>query len=287
MPTNRKSKIKNMFDLQKVYQKQLNRQDFKKLSEFIYTNFGIQIKDSKKIMLQSRLHKRLKALEINDFSEYVKFLFSPAGKDEIIHMIDVVSTNKTDFFREASHFDFITDKILPQMTNNRHLKIWSSACSSGEEVYTLAIMMEEFNLGIKNLNYNILGTDISTRILEKANNAIYPIKLIENIPLNLKRKYFLKSKDKKNVRVVPNLRKKTNFRRLNLMDTFYSVPHDFDIIFCRNVLIYFDRETQKTVIAKLLDRLKKGGFLFLGHSESIAGYNFDLNQLQTTIFQKK
>ncbi len=276
-----------MFDLQKVYQKKINQKDFKKLSEFIYSNFGIQIKDSKKIMLQSRLHKRLKALEMNDFSEYVKFLFSPTGKDEIIHMIDVVSTNKTDFFRESSHFDFLTEKILPRMDNNRHLKIWSSACSSGEEVFTLAIVMEEFNLGIKNINYNIFGTDISTRIIEKANNAIYPIKLIENIPLNLKKRYFLKSKDHKNVRIIPDLRKKTSFKRLNLMDSFYSVPSDFDMIFCRNVLIYFDRETQKTVITKLLDRLKKGGFLFLGHSESIAGYNFDLNQLQTTIFQKR
>ncbi len=281
--------MSKLFDPHKVYQKSLNKSDFDKLSQFIYTNFGIQIKDSKKIMLQSRLHKRLKALQIDDFSKYVKFLFSPAGKSEIIHMIDVVSTNKTDFFRESSHFDYISQNLLPQIQDNRHLKIWSSGCSSGEEVYTLAIVMSEANILKQNFNFSILGTDISTRILEKANLAIYPNKAIENIPLQLKKRYFLRSKNKmnENVRVAPELRKKARFQRLNFMDNAYNVPYDFDIIFCRNVLIYFDRKTQKAVVSKLLDRLKRGGLLFLGHSESLSGYNFDLRQIQTTIFQKK
>lgn len=282
--------MSSLFDPHKIYKKSLNKRDFDKLSQFIYTNFGIQIKDSKKIMLQSRLHKRLKALQIEDFSKYVKYLFSPAGKDEIIHMIDVVSTNKTDFFRESSHFDFLSQQVFPKMKANRHLKIWSSACSSGEEVYTLGIVLEEHNAkGLNPISYSILGTDISTRVLEKASMAIYPQKVITNIPLHLKKKYFLKSKDKTsdNVRVVSEIRKKTSFKRLNLMDASYKVPYDFDMIFCRNVLIYFDRKTQKEVVAKLLDRLKPGGLLFLGHSESLSGYNFNLNQLQTTIFQKR
>jgi chemotaxis protein methyltransferase CheR len=203
-------------------------------------------------------------------------------------MIDVVSTNKTDFFREPRHFDFMTRSILP-LFEGRDLKVWSSASSSGEEVYSIAITIEEYIRQNKQINYSIFGTDISTRILQKALNAIYTADRVENISLEFKKRYFLKSKDKEEqkVRIVQELRKKTSFERLNLMDTLYKgIDRDFNMIFCRNVLIYFDRPTQEKVINKLCSHLEPGGYFILGHSESVTGLNVPLKQVSPTIFTK-
>ena len=268
----------------------LSDKDFKRLSEFIYTNYGIKMPQQKKIMLEGRLQKRLRHWGFDNFAQYCDFVFSEQGQQaEVIHMIDVVSTNKTDFFRESAHFDFMTEHILPeyQAKGVNHLNIWSSACSSGEEPYTIAMVMNEFIEKNKAyLRYNVLCTDISSEILAKAKQGIYQLDRIENIPLSLKRKYFLRSKgnDKPTVRIIPELRKKMSFMRLNLMDPWYNVPEKYDIIFCRNVLIYFDFETQEKVINKLCDQLKPGGYFFLGHSESAINKNVPLKQLKPTIF---
>jgi chemotaxis protein methyltransferase CheR len=272
-----------------IANKELSHIDFGRLSEFIFGNFGIKMPINKKTMLQARLQSRLRERNMAGFKEYIDFVFSgEEGKEEIVKMIDVVSTNKTDFFREPKHFGFLTQSILPQF-ESRDLKIWSSASSSGEEPYTISMVIEEFNQDNPPINYSVCGTDISTRILEKATNAIYTEDRVSTIPLNLKRKYFLKSKNRENptVRVIPELRKKNTFKRLNLMDPFYEhVPHDFDIIFCRNVLIYFDRKTQEMVINKQCRHLKPGGYFFLGHSESITGIEVPLKQVAPTIFKK-
>ena len=284
-----------MTNLDKIYNAKLSQKDFDKLSYFIHTFYGIKMPPEKKIMLQSRLQKRLKALDITSYEEYLEFVFSKKGKlVELVNMIDVISTNKTDFFREPEHFNILSNIILPKIiredgnTNKKHLKVWSSACSSGQEVYTLAIILNEFALRNPLLDYHILGTDISSRVLKTALKAIYPEELINIIPLNLKKKYFLKSRNitKKTVRIVPNLRRKTDFKRLNLMDNSYQVQHNLDIIFCRNVLIYFDRETQEKIINKLSRHLRRGGYFFLGHSESIMNMNVPLAQLKPTIFRK-
>ena len=270
----------------------LSDADFNKLASFIYTNYGIKLPITKKIMLESRLKPRLRINNIESYREYCQFVLSgKCSESEIVNMIDVVSTNKTDFYRESAHFDFMYDVVLPEYYENnseKPFKVWSSASSSGEEAYTIAIVISEFMEGKRPFDYQILGTDISTRIIEKASLAVYPMDRVDVIPLAQKKKYLLRGKDLENptVRTVPELRSKTQFKRLNLMDSSYDVPKDFDLIFCRNVLIYFDRETQENVINKLCNQLKIGGYFFLGHSESISGYDVPLKQIKPTMYQK-
>jgi chemotaxis protein methyltransferase CheR len=275
------------------YQSELSDKDFDRLSQFIYSNYGIKLPLNKKIMLQSRLKTRLKENNIPTFKEYCDFVLSGRGGEaEIINMIDVVSTNKTDFYREAIHFDFLKQTALPEMVIDQgmnHIKVWSSACSSGEEPYTLTFVLSEFREQQPNFDYSILGTDISTRILDKARTAIYPMERVDVVPLSEKKKYLLRSKDHENpmVRIIPELRAKTRYARLNLIDDVYNgIPRDFDLLFCRNVLIYFDRPTQEKVINKLCAHLRIGGYFFLGHSESISAMDVPLKQIKPTIFQK-
>lgn len=280
-------------NLNKIFQAKLTDNEFDKLSKFIYNEAGIKMPRVKKVMLQSRLQKRLRQLSITTFKDYIDYVFSEKGMEtEIIHMLDVVSTNKTDFFREPIHFDFLREYVLPEFVNegqfSRPLKVWSAGCSSGEEPYTLTIVLSEFKSEFPRFDYNIIGTDISTQILQKAVAAVYKEERIMNIPMNLKKKYFLRSKDRTNpsVRVVPELRKKVRFQRLNFMDNSYSISETFDVVFCRNVLIYFDRPTQEKVIQKLCTKLKPGGYFFLGHSESIMNMDVPLDQIKPTIFRR-
>jgi chemotaxis protein methyltransferase CheR len=278
-------------DVHKFFDAKLSKRDFDRLSDFIFSNYGIKMPPAKHIMLQSRLQKRLRALDITNFDEYVNYVFSKKGIDEIVHMIDVVSTNKTDFFREPQHFDFLRDTVLNEAYNyskQRFFKLWSAGCSSGEEVYTLAMVLSEFNLKNHGIDFSILGTDISTQVLQKAITAIYSLEKVNVIPLDIKKKYLLKSKnkDEHNVRIIPELRSKTSFQRVNFMDNVYTVNENYDIIFCRNVLIYFDRQTQEKVINRLSLHLKPGGYFFLGHSESVTGLDVPLKQIKPTIFRK-
>lgn len=279
--------------LSDIYRAELSNEEFNKLSSFIYNESGIKMPPVKRIMLQSRLQKRLKELKMASFKEYCSYIFSKEGlNNEIIHMLDVVSTNKTDFFREPVHFDFLSSVILPELINPsktyKNIKIWSAGCSSGEEPYTIAIVLYEYLEKNPGFDFSILGTDISTKILQKAIDAVYKEERVEGIPLNLKKKYFLRSKDRENpsVKMSAMLRSKVQFERLNFMENSYNVRDMFDIVFCRNVLIYFDRETQEKVINKLCTKIITGGYFFLGHSESIMNMNLPLRQIKPTIFQK-
>jgi chemotaxis protein methyltransferase CheR len=279
--------------LNKVFTAKMADQDFQRLSRFITEHAGIKLPEVKKVMLQSRLQKRLRYLNLTSFKEYVDFVFSEEGlKNELIHMLDVVSTNKTDFFREPVHFEFMEKTILPEYIRdfplNRPMKIWSAGCSSGEEVYTIAMTIQEFKREHPGLDYSVLGTDISTDILNRAVDAIYKEEKTQVVPLELKKKYLLRSKDrtKKLVRMVPELRKKAVFKRLNFMDSYYDMKEVYDVIFCRNVLIYFNREIQEDVIRKLIMNLRKGGYFFIGHSESIMGMDVPLQQIRPTIFKR-
>ena len=286
---------KENINISDIYKAVMTADDFKKLSTFIYREYGIKMPEIKKTMLQSRLHKRLRELNMANYKDYVEYLFSKEGQQsEVIHMIDMVSTNKTDFFREPVHFDFLHSDVLPELFQgekpNRMVKLWSAGCSSGEEPYTIAMSLSEFaasNPGYA-FDFSILATDISTRVLKAAAEAIYKEQRVEMLPINLKKKYLLRSKDRTNptVRIIPELRRRISFARLNFMDTQYNVSDTFDIVFCRNVLIYFDRETQERVINKLCSKLKPNGFFFLGHSESITNFDVPLRQLRPTIFRK-
>ncbi len=275
-----------------IHPENITESDFLRIGDFIQSNFGIKMPLAKKVMLESRLRTRLRATGITTFKAYTDYLFSEEGmRNEVVHMIDMVSTNKTDFYREPMHFEYMLTHVLPTLYKEygtNPIKIWCAAASTGEEPYTIAITLEEFKQRNTGIDYSVYCTDISTQVLEKAHLGIYKPDRIIDIPAPIKTKYFLKSKDSLNVtaRVIPEIRKKLTFNRLNLMDDVYKTPGHFDIIFCRNVLIYFERKIQEMVINKLCDKLTENGYLFLGHSESIAGYNVPLKMVKTSMYRK-
>jgi chemotaxis protein methyltransferase CheR len=205
-------------------------------------------------------------------------------------VIDIITTNKTDFFREAAHFRFLKDEFLPSYqatTRSNNLNIWSAGCSTGEEPYTLVMVLEEYKKRHPEIAYRLLASDISIRAIQRAFQGIYEASRTETIPFDLKRQYFLRSQtDPKLVRVKPLYRKSIQYKRINLTEDHYGLlRHDFDIIFCRNVLIYFDKKKQEEVIRRFCDHLKPGGLLFLGHSESIMGMSVKLKQIRPTVYQ--
>lgn len=272
----------------------LSTGDFNRLSRFIHETCGIRMTPAKKTMLEARLQKRLRSLGMRSFADYLNYLFSAAGeKEEVVLMIDQVTTNKTDFFREPDHFDYLSQVVLPQWVRRtphggRPLRVWSAGCSTGEEPYTLAMVLQEFAEGSPGLDYRILATDISTRVLEKAHQAIYPEERAHPVPQHLKRKYFLRSRDLSAglVRITPALREKVRFRHLNFMADDFGLREEQDIIFCRNVIIYFDRPTQERLLRRLCRHMSPGGHLFMGHSETLSGLDVPLTAVYPTVYRK-
>ncbi|HEX9777900.1 MAG TPA: protein-glutamate O-methyltransferase [Geopsychrobacteraceae bacterium] len=278
-----------------IFSSQISATDFRRFSELIYDSCGIKMPPHKKTMLEARLRKRLRILGISTFEDYSDYLFSPEGMDkELVSMIDVVTTNKTDFFREAAHFGFMSEVVLPALVDNygagmnRPLRVWSAGCSSGEEAYTLAMVLSEAAEAMPGFEFSILATDISTLVLEKARQGIYPMERVEPVALALKKKYLLRSKGdgKSLVRVVPELRAKVSFRRLNFLDDDFGIKQPMDIIFCRNVIIYFDQPTQKKLLGKLAGHLDSGRYIFMGHSETLNGLNLPLSQVSPSVYRK-
>jgi chemotaxis protein methyltransferase CheR len=273
------------------FKAELSEKDFNDFSSFIYSEFGIKMLPIKRVMLQGRLLKRIRELNMKSFTEYKNYFFSQDGqRKEILQFLNVVTTNKTDFFREPVHFNFLNDVVLPERKQQRAtdiFKIWSAGCSSGEEPYTISIVLNDHQLLNPSFRFEITGTDISTQVLEKASKGVYPADKINEVPMEIKKRYFLKSKDTVNPTIKVNsiLQRNLKFTYLNLMDN-YSLPTTFDVIFCRNVLIYFDRGTQEKVIQKICTFLKKDGYFFIGHSESLSGMNLPLEHIKPTIFRK-
>ncbi|WP_420134968.1 CheR family methyltransferase [Rhodopseudomonas sp.] len=274
--------------------RQLSDRQFKSIADLIEGQVGIKLPNAKRLMLEGRLFKRVRALKFDAVGDYVDHLSDEdALENELTHLIDVVTTNKTDFFREPQHFDFIRRVAVPDLLRqhgrkSRDLKVWSSACSTGMEAYTAAMVLDDMIRTGSRFHFRILGTDISTAVLRIATSAIYHRDTIEPVPEEFAKRYFLKARDRTRteVRVVPELRRLTNFTRMNLMDTSYPVDRDVDIIFCRNVLIYFDRDTQRRVVQRLASHLRPGGYLLVGHSESMIHSALpELRQVQPTIFK--
>lgn len=279
----------------KRFDARLTDRDFERFSRLVYEHCGIKLPPHKRSMLESRLRKRLRAHNLQTFEEYAEMVFSlQAGHDEMVKLIDVVTTNKTDFFREPVHFDYLVEHALPFLVNRfnsgvkQPLKVWSAGCSTGKEPYTLAMILKEYQSLLPEFRFEILGTDICTDVLDKAVKGIYDAVKAEPIPTALKKKYLLKAKDPalRQVRVVPELRSLVRFRRLNFMDADFGFREPFDVIFCRNVIIYFDRPTQERLLTKLVDSLASGRYIFLGHSETLLGLNLPLTQMAPSVYRR-
>ena len=271
----------------------LSTHDLNRLCSLIHKEAGISITAEKKIMLEGRLKRRMTALKLQSFGDYCKYLFDGTGHDsaEIVHLIDAVSTNKTDFYREKEHFDLLTTKILPELTAGdrygHELLIWSAGCSTGEEPYTLAIVLSEYARAHPGFRFRVLATDISTAVLAKAEMGIFTADVVKPVPTEQRRKYFMRSRNREAnlMRVVPELRELVEFRRLNLMEEF-RMSEVADAIFCRNVIIYFDRPTQEKLFRKFAHQLVDGGYIFVGHSESLHHMNLPLVPVAPALYRK-
>ena len=267
---------------------------FRHLSQFIDQDYGIKLPPSKKSMLEARLQKRLRSLKMKSFEDYYDYVFNSHKSNEIINMVDIVTTNKTDFFREPAQFDFLVNNVLPELITSRgaglkrKFTVWSAGCSTGEEPYTLAMILSNFAEEKTDFIFKIIATDISTQVLEKAKLGIYEQTKIAPIKMEFRKKYLLKSKNKKKrlVRIVPELRALVHFKRLNFMEDNFEIHEPLDCIFCRNVIIYFNRNTQEKLITKFYRYLSSDGYLFMGHSETLTGLNIPLISVAPKIYKK-
>jgi len=273
-------------------QENLTTADFDRLRALIHTTAGISLSAEKKTMLEIRLRRRLRSLSFDSFSEYCRYVFSAATRDqELIHLIDAVTTNKTDFFREPDHFDYLATKALPALTaQNGASKVlaWSAGCSTGEEPYTLAIVLSEYAQTRPGFHFTLLATDIDTTVLDKARLGIFKKETVRPVSPALQKKYLMRSRDpgSDRVRIVPELRAKIEFRRLNFMEGDYGLAEPPQIIFCRNVIIYFDRQTQGRILQKLVRHLAPGGYFFAGHSESLQNMGLPLAAVGPAVYRK-
>ncbi|MFT4162085.1 CheR family methyltransferase [Shinella sp.] len=269
----------------------LSSRNFEALSRYIYDYSGIKMPITKLTMLEGRLRRRLRATGIPSFNAYCDYLFKHGGiEKEAIFLIDAVTTNKTDFFREPKHFEFMERTGLPELVaaGHKRLRLWSAACSIGAEPYTMAMVMQDFADATSGVDYRILATDLSTDVLAAARRGVYPRDMVQPVPADLQRRHVMVSRDaaRGEVRIHPRLRSTIGFARMNLMDNAYKVGEPMHMIFCRNVLIYFDKPTQAKVLTRLCDCLVPGGFLYVGHSETVTGIPLPVRQVANTVFKK-
>jgi chemotaxis protein methyltransferase CheR len=273
----------------------LSNKEFELFRKLIYKSCGIHLTSSKKELVKARLSKRLTKTGINSFEQYYKFVVRhDKSGNELVHLLDSISTNKTDFFREKRHFDFLNTKLLPELikkkekAKNKTIRIWCAASSSGEEPYTLAITILNHINPNDGWNIKILATDISTKILQKAIKGIYAKETLKGISPAIVSAHFKRVVvDKSNCFQVKNhLKKLITFRRFNLMSPKFPFRNPFDFIFCRNVMIYFDIETQHGLISKFYECLPKDGYLFIGHSETLAKRTHGFKYIEPAVYQK-
>ncbi len=271
----------------------LRQHDFERLAGFIERYSGIKMPPTKITMVEGRLRRRLRATGLASLTEYCQYLFDDDGlESEAVHLIDAITTNKTEFFREPEHFRFLAEIVVPRLLAERRtrppIKIWSAACSIGAEPYTLAMVLADLERRHAGLRATITATDICTEVLTKAIAGIYPESMVEPVPPELRHRYVRRGKGRSRhlVRVAPELRAMVRFGRLNLMEAPYSVDSDQDIIFCRNILIYFEAPTQEAVLQLLIEHLAPGGYLFLGHSETLTSFHLPLRPVAPTVFRR-
>ncbi len=265
---------------------ELSGKQFNKVSQLVYQFSGIDLKAGKEALVKARLMKRLRALKMRSFDEYMNHIENDDGSRELGLMIDVITTNKTGFFREPEHFNYLRDKILPELKNPR-MRFWSAACSSGEEPFSLAILLRDEVPNIDSRDVKILATDISTKMLEKASEAVYKEETLRDVPALLLQKYFIKNRKERprTYRVKDSISKMIKFAWLNLMDP-WPMKGPFNVIFCRNVMIYFDKPTQQKLINRFWDLLEQGGYLFVGHSEGLSSISHKFKYVRPATYRK-
>ncbi|MEI6413380.1 MAG: protein-glutamate O-methyltransferase CheR [Pseudomonadota bacterium] len=272
----------------------LTPRDFKQLAALIEERTGVRMPPNKQTMVEGRLHRRLRERGLSSFADYCHFLFEEGGLEvEIADLIDLVTTHKTEFFREPQHFEILTEQVVPALLHrdigiHRPLKVWSAACSIGAEPYTLAMVLNDYRVSQPALHFRIMGTDISTQVLKTATQAIYPEEMAEPIPLPLRQRYLLRSRDPtaQQIRMAPEMRGLVEFRAINFMDDHYDLPSLQDIVFCRNVIIYFDMPVRTLVLQRICQQITVGGYLFMGHSETLSGMPLPLRQVFPTVYQR-
>lgn len=266
---------------------ELTAGQFKKISDIVYRLSGIKLNSGKKTLVKARLMKRMRALKIKTIKAYILYLESEKGSNEINCMIDAMTTNKTNFFRESAHFKFMSDKILPQLDYQK-LRFWSAACSTGEEPYSLAMLLNNEIHDSKKKDIKILATDISTSCLKKARQAVYEKSNLNGIPAQYLNKYFDKIDNNPSImfNLKHDIKKMVQVSCLNLMNE-WPMRGKFNVIFCRNVMIYFDKKTQEKLVNRFWDYIEPGGYLFVGHSEGLSGISHPFSYIQPAVYLKK
>ena len=269
-----------------------SEREFLKVSALVKKLCGINLHAGKKELVRARLSKRLRALGIAKFRDYLHFVEHDPTGNELTAMLDALSTNLTSFFRESEHFEYLANKVLKPMRDRtgpkgRRLRIWSAGCSSGEEPYSIALTVREVIPDLDIWDARVLATDLSTRVLAKARDGVYDEARVESVPRAVRARHFTRpgGRSGKTYRVDDNVRDMVRFARLNLME-HWPMKGPFDVIFCRNVMIYFEKSTQKALVNRFHDILASGGVLFIGHSEGLSGFKHPFQYAQPTVYRR-
>jgi len=276
-----------------LMQLELTERDFRNFSELIYEKSGINLHQGKRELLKARLAKVLRQSSFGSVREYYDYLMKDASGDAFIPLLDVISTNLTAFLREPRHFDYLTDAVVPELFEPEgkgplgEIRVWCAGCSSGEEAYSIAMTLLEALPTQRHKDIHILATDISTRMLEAADRGVYDASRVEKIPYPLRRQYFQKGIHRwaGYYRVKTQVRERVRFRRLNFIEPF-SFAKPFDVVFCRNVMIYFDKATQEDLVNRFFDVMKSPGYLFIGHSESLTGVRHRFRYVRPSVYRR-
>jgi len=270
----------------------LTDRDFDRIRNLVIEHTGISLSDAKRNLVYGRLAKRLRKIEIGDFGSYIQLLESPNGEEELANFTNAITTNLTSFFRENHHFDFLSSTVLPgllrEKSSEKKIRVWSAGCSSGEEPYSIAMTIREVIPESKKWDIKILATDLDTNVLAHAKAGVYNLDKINNLSNQRMKKWFLRGKgeNQDSVKIRSELQELISFKQLNLMKD-WPMRNQFDIIFCRNVVIYFDKPTQKILFKRYHDILNDSGHMFIGHSETMFKVSEDFNLIGNTTYTKK
>lgn len=286
----RKSKPDNdESEIQALHGMTITDREFDRIRELVYSRFGINLTDQKRSLVVGRLQKVLKQKNFASFSDFIQYVEADKTGEALDTLVNRISTNHTFFFREKEHFTYLVERALPDVVGNireRDIRVWCAACSSGEESYCLAmLLMDYFGDDYRNWDAGVLATDISARVLDIARQGIYPSDRVREVPPMMKNRYFTKV-DKDNYRVTDAVRREVTYRRFNLMNTDFPFRRPFHLIFCRNVMIYFDVQTRDALARRFFDHMVPGGYLFIGHSETLRRDICPFEYIRPAVYRK-